>query len=122
MPTKVDDNSSGSIDDGQAVSAVFNLLSHHRRRVAIRYLATQVGTTTVADVADQIALLEGQHTNDRYARICVSLVHNHLPMMEDAALIEFDRDQGVIEMRDQPAEIISHLELVNDTDISEESV
>jgi len=43
-------------------------------------------------------------------------------MMEDAALIEFDRDQGVIEMRDQPAEIISHLELVNDTDISEESV
>jgi len=118
MPSKASDNDSGSIDDGQAVSAVFYLLSHHRRRVAIRYLATQVGPTPVADVADQIALVEGEHTAERYARICVSLVHNHLPVMSAADIVEYNRGQETVELRGEATDVLSHLDITADTDIA----
>jgi len=111
MPTKADDSSPGNIDDEQAVSAVFKLLSHHRRRIAVQYLATQAGTTSVSDVADQIALLEGEHTHDRYERICTSLVHTHLPMLADAGAIEYDRDRQVVELGDQATDMLPYLEL-----------
>jgi hypothetical protein len=110
MPTTKDDSSQGSIDAEQAVSAVFKLLSHHRRRVAVQYLATQVGPTAVSDVADQVALLEGEHTRDRYERICTSLVHTHLPMLADADAIEYDRNQEVVELRGQAADILQYLD------------
>lgn len=122
MPSKTSDDDSGSIDDGQAVSAVFKVLSHHRRRVAIRYLATQVGATPVADLADQIALVEGEHTADHYARICVSLVHNHLPIMSDAEVIEFNQSQESVELRSKVTTILSHLDLAADADIAGEAL
>lgn len=117
MPTRASDNDAGSIDDGHAVSAVFKLLSHHRRRVAIRYLATQTGPTSVADLADQIALVEGEHTEDRYARICVSLAHSHLPMLSEAGVVEYERSQETVELRETATTLLSHLDLAADADI-----
>jgi len=114
MTIKTNDNTPGDIDAEQAVSGVFKLLSHHRRRIAVQYLATQVGTTSVSDVADQIALLEGEHTRDRYERICTSLVHTHLPKLADGGAIEYDPDQEVVELRDQAAGMLPYLEVAAD--------
>ena len=122
MPSKTSDDDLGRINDGQAVSAVFKVLSHHRRRVAIRYLATQVGTTSVADLADQLALVEGEHTADHYARICVSLVHNHLLIMSDAEVIEYDQSQQTVELRGKAMDVLSHLDLTADADIAGEAL
>lgn len=114
MPTTTDESSTRSIDAENAVSAVFRLLSHHRRRVTIEYLATQAGTTAVSDVADQIALLEGEHTRDRYERICTSLVHMHLPMLAEAGAIEYDPDREVVKLRDQGRDMVPYLERAAD--------
>ncbi|WP_436931975.1 DUF7344 domain-containing protein [Halosimplex halobium] len=114
MTIKTNDNTPGDIDAEQAVSGVFKLLSHHRRRIAVQYLATQVGTTSVSDVADQIALLEGEHTHDRYERICTSLFHTHLPMLANGGAIEYDRDRQVVELRDQAAGMLPYLEVAAD--------
>ena len=122
MPSKTSDGDRGSVDGGRDVSAVFKLLSHHRRRVAIRYLATQVGATPITDLADQIALAEGEHTADRYARICVSLVHNHLPIMRDADVIKYDKSQETVELRSKDTTILSHLDLAADADITGEAL
>jgi hypothetical protein len=111
MPTKTDDSSHPSIDAEHTASAVFKLLSHHHRRVVLQYLATQAGTTSVSDVADQIALLEGEHTRDRYVRICTGLVHSHLPMMTDAGLIEYDIDREVVKLRDQARNMLPLMDL-----------
>lgn len=119
MPIKADDNSSRSIDAEQTISAVFGVLSHHRRRVVIRYLATQAGATAVSDVADRIALQEGGHTDAHYARIRASLVHHHLPMLSDAGVVAYDRDREVVELRDQARPVCSYLDLAADVDIPE---
>jgi len=122
MTSKTSDDDRGSIDDGQAVSAVFKLLSHHRRRVAVRYLATQVGATPITDLADQIALVEGEHTADNHARICVSLVHNHLPIMSDAEIIDYDQNLETVELRSKGTDVLSHLDLAADADIAGEAL
>jgi hypothetical protein len=122
MPSKTRDDNRGNIDKGRNVSAVFKLLSHHRRRVAIRYLATQVGATPITDLADQIALVEGEHTADNHARICVSLVHNHLPIMSDAEVIGYDLSQETVELRSKATNVLSHLDLAADADIAGESL
>jgi len=113
MPITTDDSSSGSIDAEQAVSEVFRLLSNHRRRIAVQYLATQTGTTSVSDLADQIPLLEGEHTHGHYERVCTSLVHAHLPMLADSGAIEYDHDREVLKLRDQGAGMLPYLELAN---------
>lgn len=112
MPTKADDSSPGSIDSELAVSAVFKLLSHHHRRFIIQYLATQAGTTPVSGVADQVALLEGEHTSDHYERICTSLVHTHLPILANAGAIRYDHEQEVVELHDRATEMLSYLDPV----------
>ena len=111
MPTEAEDSKRQSIDTELALSATFKLLSNHRRRITVQYLATQVGATPVGDVADQIALLEGEHTHDRYERICTSLVQVHLPMLADGGAIEYDRDRQVVELRDQATDMLPYLEL-----------
>jgi hypothetical protein len=121
MPIKADDTSPRRTDAEQTMSVVFRLLAHYRRRTAIRYLATGAGTTPVSDVADQIALLEGEHTHEHYARICVSLVHNHLPMLSDAGVVEYDREQEVVALRDQAAPVISYLDMAADVDLSDDA-
>lgn len=113
-----DKRSYESIKNEHSVSAIFKLLSHRHRRATIQYLATQVGTTPVADVADQIALLENNHTDDHYARICVTLVHNHLPKLNEAGVVEYDQDQGAVELNDQATDARSYLDLVAYADIS----
>lgn len=116
MKTKADDNSPSGLDAEQTATAVFRLLSHHRRRVVIQYLSTQAGVTPVSDVADQIALLEGEHTHDQYERICTSLVHNHLPMLADAGVVEHDQDREVVELCDQATDVLTYLKLIVDAD------
>lgn len=122
MSIKNDDNRYESIDDEHSVSAVFKLLSHYRRRVAIQYLAAQVGTTSVVDLADQIALLENKHTDNHHARIFVSLIHNHLPKLDEAGVVEYDQDQAVVKLSDQATDARSYLDLVADADMSGEKL
>ncbi|WP_434085388.1 DUF7344 domain-containing protein [Natronomonas marina] len=116
MPTKADDRKPESVDTEPAVSAVFELLSHHRRRISIQYLATQTGTTSVSDLADQIALLEGEHTHEHYERICTSLVHNHLPKLTDAGIVEYDQEREVVDLRDRATDVLPYLDLAASAD------
>lgn len=112
MPIKANDSSPGGIDSEIVVSAVFKLLSHHRRRFIIQYLSTQAGTTPVSGVADQIALLEGEHTSDNYERICTDLIHTHLPMLADAGAIKYDHDREVVKLHARGREMLSYLDPV----------
>ncbi|MFO8113768.1 MAG: hypothetical protein R6U01_00175 [Halorubrum sp.] len=112
MKINNDNNSPRSFDDEQALSAVFRLLSHHRRRVTVQYLATQNDPTSVTDVVDQIALLEDEQTDTYKFQIWMSLVHIHLPLLAEAAVIKFDPDRETVELDAQAKSMRSHLGLV----------
>lgn len=117
MPTKTDNAKPVSIDDEQTVTGIFELLSDQRRRFALHYLATQVGAIDVSDLADQIALMEGNHTQEHYERICTGLVHIHIPKLDDAAVIRYDPERETIELSEQAAVLTPYLDLAAETDL-----
>lgn len=75
----------------------------------MRSLTSTVGATTVGDLADQIALREGEHTRDRYERIATSLVHVHLPKLAAAGVVRYDRDADAVVALDRADRVTPYL-------------
>lgn len=85
------------------VDQIFNALSNSRRRLIL--LSLKEGTVeTDADVLTQ------WENNPEEARI--SLIHNHLPKLEEAKYIEWDQTSGDLSKGSRFDEIEPLLELV----------
>ncbi|MEF8937086.1 DUF7344 domain-containing protein [Halobacteriaceae archaeon SHR40] len=78
------------------VTTIFRLLSSERRLCALRYLSQSVGAVDVEDLADHLALHEGEHTREHFERICTSLVHVHIPPLVEAGVVEYDPDRETL--------------------------
>lgn len=69
------------------------LLADERRRLALDVLAERATPVELADLADEIAAREdGLDAVDEetLGRVRVSLHHNHLPMMDDLGVADYD--------------------------------
>lgn len=94
----------------KALDEVFDLLSRERRRYALYYLERQDGPVPVEDLAATIAEWEaGGEANgspgDEYDDVIISLEHNHLPKIEGADFIEYDRAGRQLELSGTASEL-----------------
>lgn len=99
-----------------STDTLFHLLGNRRRRWAIRYL-TRNGTVELGDLAEQVAAWEQglprkQVTAQQRKRTYTSLQQTHLPALEEAAVIDFDSDRGVVAVTDQMETLDIYLEVV----------
>lgn len=83
----------------------YDLLSNARRRFVISYLRSQDGPVALNELSRRLAARENdtpvdELTDQQIKRIYVSLYQTHLPKLEEAELIEYDRDQSVLELRE----------------------
>lgn len=81
---------------------IFRLLRNERRRTVLRHLRREGGTVHVRDLAEQAAAREHDTpvralTSAERERVSVSLYHSHLPKLDDAGVVEYDRDRDVVE-------------------------
>lgn len=85
--------------EGGALSAeiIFPLLADGQRRYTMHYLARKVGAVAISDVAEQIALWEGDLSRDRFERIVTGLYHRHLPKLREAGVVDYDFDVETVE-------------------------
>ena len=95
---------------------IFGLLSVERRRRILTYLDENGGETTLSDVAEHIAAEEnglevGQLSSDQRKRVYVGLYQCHLPKLDDADVVDYDRARGTIELRDEADQLFPHLYL-----------
>lgn len=90
---------------------VFKLLQDRRRRYAFRYLSRKTGATAVPDIAERIALLEGESTPERYTRVTATLYHIHIPLMSDAGVVRYDADRDTVELCDAAEHLVPFLQL-----------
>lgn len=77
------------------LSRIFAALANRRRRHVLYYLREH-DHARIADLAGQIAAWEQDKpipevTTENIDRIHTSLVHSHLPKLEDYGLVEYDR-------------------------------
>ncbi len=82
---------------------VFAILKNQRRRYVLQFLYEADGKVSLSDVAEQIAAWENskdikQITSSERKRVYVGLYQCHLPKMDGADVVSFNKPRGTIEL------------------------
>lgn len=93
----------------KALDEVFDLLRRERRRYALYYLDQQDGPVTIDELTRKISEWElGSSRNEvpdeRFEDVILSLEHSHLPRVDDAEHIEYDRENERLRITDASTE------------------
>ncbi|ARS91804.1 DUF7344 domain-containing protein [Natrarchaeobaculum aegyptiacum] len=102
-------------DDGLSKDVIFELLKNRRRREVLSYLLEADETVTLGELAEQIAAWENDTdvnalSSDQRKRVYVALYQTHLPKMDDAGIVEYDQDRGLISLADNADLLMMYLD------------
>ncbi|ELY62237.1 DUF7344 domain-containing protein [Natronolimnohabitans innermongolicus] len=98
----------GRVDATAAtIDAVFDALADARRRTILSVLANQYHPISVETLARDVAAREADVAErdvgqDRVAAVRTSLIHVHLPRLNDAGLVGYDADTGSVSYEGHP--------------------
>ncbi|SDJ41980.1 DUF7344 domain-containing protein [Natronorubrum texcoconense] len=95
---------------------LFAALAEERRQYALGYLSQKTAAIQLGDLAEYIALKEGEPSYDRYQRIVVDLHHRHLPHLRDAGLVRYDDDAELLELAVDRDVVAPYLRLADHTE------
>jgi predicted transcriptional regulator len=92
----------GSERTGPDEDELFEMLSSSRRRHALHLLKSADEPVELGDIAEQVAAWEydtdiAEVSYDERKRVYTALQQSHLPKMDDAGVVEFDKNRGVVE-------------------------
>lgn len=118
MNTDTDTPNAGAGTDSPNLdpTVVFSILSNPRRRHALDYLAKRLGAVPLGELAEQIAIVEGDPSRDRYERIVTGLFHVHLPPMIDAGVVRYDPKRETVALRATSEQLAPYLEVARGAD------
>lgn len=108
-------------DQHLSQDVVFELLSSPRRRYILYYLRQSDEPVELTTLAEQVAAWENETdvdtiTEQERKRVYVSLYQTHVPRLDEAGVIEYDKDSGMVSLASQAREIDNYL------DSTEESI
>lgn len=91
-------------DDKEGLSAdeVLDLLAAARRRAAIEHLATtNQAHVRVTDLAERVAGTEYDRdpadvSSDERKRVYISMIQSHLPPLDDAGVVDYDKEAKIV--------------------------
>lgn len=100
---------------------IFDILRNQRRRYVLKYLNQNRGHGTLSEAAEWVAgqenqVEEGVPSSKQRKRVYVSLYQTHLPRMDDANVIEFERDRGDIDLCEPAVDLFEYLDLPDEDD------
>lgn len=92
---------SNTTDGTLPQDVAFDILSNARRRFVLQSLQDSSNGVDLSDLAAELAATENgvsreELTSKQRKRAYVSLYQTHIPKMEDAGVIEYDQDAGVV--------------------------
>ena len=101
---------------------VFTMLSNGRRRHVIHYLKQRGERVTLRELSRQGAAWEdGVETDDldykQRKRVYTSLHQTHLPKLNDAGIVDYDRDRGTVSLDDAARELEVYMEIVPEKEL-----
>ena len=95
---------------------LFEVLANQRRRFAVHLLKKEEDETiAIGDMAEQIAAWENgidttEITGNERKRVYTALQQSHLPKMDDAGVVVFNKDRGLVE----PTPALTNVDLYMD--------
>jgi hypothetical protein len=99
-----------------SLSTTFELLKNRRRRETISYLLSHEETSTLSDLAEHIAAMENdieiiELSSDQRKRVYIGLYQCHLPKLDKAGVVDFDKNRGTVVLNTQVTDqLIPYLE------------
>ncbi|PSP55922.1 hypothetical protein BRC82_03345 [Halobacteriales archaeon QS_1_67_19] len=93
---------------------VFEVLKSPRRRYALYYLRQEGGEADLSDLTEQVAAWENETTptalsTEQRKRVYISLYQTHLPKLDEADIVNYDRDDGVVRLGDRASDLDLYL-------------
>lgn len=118
--------SPSSIEQEETVPSrdtMYELLSNQRRRYAIHYLKYQDESVPIGMLAERIAAWENEIpdaevTCEQRKSAYTALQQHHLPKLDDAGLVSFNRQRGLVAPGDALDKVDIYTEVVQDGDFS----
>jgi DNA-binding transcriptional ArsR family regulator len=98
-----------------SLDEIFDVLVSPRRRKALYVLYERSKPVGVDDLAAAVAA-EMEVDADRLGRIAISLDHTHLPKLEQARLVSYDRKRGTVELNTVPCQFKRYLRYAAEDD------
>lgn len=100
-------------DDQQ--DELFDVLSHSRRRFTLQHLQTAETPLPVGELARELQSWESKQTvsaggGTEQDTIEISLLHQHLPKMDEAGFVNYDDTWQMVALGDRTDEARSHLQ------------
>jgi len=104
-------------DDRLSKGEIFDVLQNERRRYVLQYLRKHGGPVDLGDLASEVASDEygcscADVSSAQRKRVYTTLQQTHLPRMDEAGIVSFDADAGVIATTPQTEELTVYLEIV----------
>lgn len=96
-----------SISGDLSTEQVMSLLQHEHRRAIVTYFEqATTGRASVDDLVDYLISLDSKRNEaellERRQRVTIGLLHNHLPRLADASVLEYDQRSKTVCYRDRP--------------------
>jgi len=126
-----DAEEAGTDDPGDAEETtldrddVFHILQVQRRRWVLKYLEEYEGEDPAAmsDIAEHIAARENDTTVDAISaaerkRVYTALYQSHLPKLDDAGIVDYNQNRGIVELSTAAEQIDPYLEMDARDDIT----
>jgi len=110
----------GSSESELSQDVVFDILSSPRRRYVLYYLRTTGESVKLTDLAEQVAAWENETDPDKITeqerkRVYVSLYQTHIPRLDDAGIIDYDKESGDIALAEDATNIDDYLSSPEET-------
>ena len=91
----------GSSERSLSQDLVYDILSSPRRRYVLYYLRQVDEPIELTALAEQVAAWENETdpdslTDQERKRVYVSLYQTHIPKLDDAGIVDYDKDDGTV--------------------------
>lgn len=97
----------------------FDILSNRRRRYALHYLSKEADGITLQNLAKQIAAWENETpveelSKKQQKRVYVSLYQTHIPKLEEAGIVDYEDETGMITLTNRAGDVTTYLRAGHD--------
>jgi len=101
---------------------LFDVLANQRRRFAVHLLKREEESMEIGEMAEQIAAWENgtdtrEITGNERKRVYTALQQSHLPKMDRAGVIEFNKNRGVVAPTTALEDVDLYLDVVEGKEI-----
>jgi len=99
------------------VDAIFACLASHQRRLLIEHLSETSGPVVVEELVQYVSKGEDSRTtgtprDERLAEVTITLLHTHLPKMDEAGMVDLDHETKTVQKGDRFSTAVSLLEVI----------